>query len=273
MQNAQSGQASLINNSGIMKTIILGIDKNSTFNGKDVSIHVPISQNTDIQGIVLSDESHRKGDINISSEVILADEDVKAEENLNRISIELESEGVHLDVPKKHILDKETLIENSLLYDLFCSGNELLSESNGSYNNILLKLKCPVLLFPAKVPKVNHILLLFDGTSSSMTVIKQALAIFDDKIKASSVSVLALHNHNEKQYYREHLIVNFLLSKFPDVGVLGIQKDNLNKEMMRILKNNEGTLVFTGHYGAEIILKSELKNLILTFNNPFFFTY
>lgn len=274
MQNARSGHASLVNEAGLIKTVILGVNHRTEFPGKELLHWISANDISVIQSLVVNNYTGSTTNLHLSPshDSVIVGHDNETEERLIEFAAKFAEQGVELKNQVKRNYEIDHLNENSLLFDLFCAGSEFLHEDEVNYSDFLLNLKCSVFVYPKKTFTVKHILLVFDGTPSSMTVMKNAIALFKNNLRNASITLLALHKPREKQFYREHLIVNFLLAKFNDVGVLAIQKDILESQVKRILKNSPQTLLISGSYGAKIILNSDLKNLIKEKNVPLFFT-
>ncbi len=270
MQNAPFGPTSLGNDFKLNNTILIGIGRETDFSVSPFLAQFSDLSNVSFEAVIIEN-------INLLNELPVGDDSDSAssnKESLSRVDHyvkEFKAHDLNISVCPPNVNDPGYLRDRSILYDLFCVGEEVLKEENSLLFDYFYELKCPVLIVPNGENSPDHILFLFDGTPESVLGVKKFIKMFSGKIINSTVTAMILNDHVASGF-NEKIIVDFLLANFIDVGVVFTTSHGLDRDLRRIVKQYPKSILLSGLTGAKSIVSQNVCNLISTDNIPVFFS-
>jgi hypothetical protein len=161
--------------------------------------------------------------------------------------------------------DDFCLSEYCQFADLVIAQNETVKRFAQNCSNKACKGNVPVLILPNSLRKINRIILIDDGTPSSLYAIKQFCQVFDDYCMRWEVSLLDyVTRYSSKHLTQQKLIVDYLKTHCSNIAVhpfTGEQPDKLRT----YLNVDQNTIVVTGsNPDAELIEKYFLNVKVAT---------
>ncbi len=271
MQNALYGHVSLTNSGMNMSgTLILGITCASKYEAKELLKLIPGLDKMELQGVIVDKNpstDQNCGKSGAKSVKLTQNKAVlEAESLLTKLKGEFKNEGLEFKILTKQNFNPDYLVENSVLSDLFCAGNDFLKDDK--YNRFLLELNCSVLIYPPHTYQVDHLLYLYDGTTSGVFIMKRMIRLFGKYLAEASVSTLIAHDGRDVNIPKESVIVEYLLANFKDVGVLAISPEFALRELKRLYKSHPNSLIVTGHDGVRLLMDPIIKEWLISNNIP-----
>lgn len=273
MQNALSGHAASRNDVGMAKSVIIGVNNHSHYEASEILQVFPNWESFDLEALIIDGNSSEPNNLKVSKKGVISPtkSSTDAELIICQLKDDLAKKGIDLKIPNKPHTNFDYISEHSVLYDVFCAGAEFLKENN-KYVEFLSNLNCPVYIYPGKFSPVDHVIFYFDGSPSGLKVVKKLLGVFGTEIKRSSVTILATDEARETGSLRENVIVEYVLSKFSDVGVLPVSNETIQKELTRVRNNHPNSMIISGHGGLSLLLAQPVKDWIINQEIPIFYT-
>lgn len=212
-----------------MKKIIAAFDglkfSNST---KDYAIHLAKISNAHLVGVFLEDISYTS--YKIYELVDIESTSTKKQSELNKKDEETrynavkifenacEKEGLNYTVHRDKHYAIDELIHESIYSDvLIINSNETLIHYEEKtptrfIQHTLAKAHCPVIVVPDKYKTIEKIVLLYDGTSSSVYAIKMFSYIFPS-LTGLPVEVVSVKNQNQSLHLTDNTLMKELMKR------------------------------------------------------------
>ena len=151
------------------------------------------------------------------------------------------------------------LIELSAFSDLIIT--DATEESLQQYHiiDLLTGAHCPVYLVSKTAQKIEHIVLTYDGSFSSIHAIKSYANLFPGMMQLPSTLVYITHDHSD-EFPREKNIKSWLPEHFKNVDFKIIHGKVAN-ELISFVKNIPGSLTIMGSFGRSSISRLFHKSL------------
>ena len=123
---------------------------------------------------------------------------------------------------------------------------------------ILKGSKCPVLILPEGVNKIDNIIFTYDNKESSVFAIRAFSNLFPGNSKDKIVSILSVMPNADEEMKNEKLLLNLVKQHYNNVGIQLLEGENISKEINNFAGNVQNPLVVMGAYG-----RSHISNLLL----------
>ncbi|MCK5469423.1 MAG: universal stress protein [Cyclobacteriaceae bacterium] len=123
---------------------------------------------------------------------------------------------------------------------------------------ILKGSKCPVLILPEGVNKIDNIIFTYDNKESSVFAIRAFSNLFPGNSKDKIVSILSVMPNADEEMKNEKLLLNLVKQHYNNVGIQLLEGENISKEINNFAGNVKNPLVVMGAYG-----RSHISNLLL----------
>lgn len=184
---------------------------------------------------------------------------------------------VHKDLYDSAIpqLTKETRFA-----DLMVIGSETFYKSGITYGSneylkdALHQTECPVIVVPEEFNFPAHIILAYDGSSSSVFAIKQFAQLFPELCNRKTILVYA---GDEKHTIPDQVLIEELAARhFRDLTITKINTDD-KKEIHNWFYLNRNSIVVSGSFGrsgiSELFRRSFMMELIKEYRTPVFIAH
>lgn len=142
---------------------------------------------------------------------------------------------------------------------------------------ILKGSKCPVLILPEGVNKIDNIIFTYDNKESSVFAIRAFSSLFSDNMKDKVISILSVMPNADEEMKNEKLLLNLVKQHYNDVGIQLLEGNNISKEIHNFAENVQNPLVVMGAYGrshiSNLLLPSVAQYLVKKSNLPLFIAH
>jgi nucleotide-binding universal stress UspA family protein len=123
---------------------------------------------------------------------------------------------------------------------------------------ILKGSKCPVLILPEGVNKIDNIIFTYDNKESSVFAIRAFSNLFPNNSKNKIISILSVMPNADEEMKNEKLLLDLVKQHYNNVGIQLLEGENISKEINNFAGNLQNPLVVMGAYG-----RSHISNLLL----------
>lgn len=272
MHSAPFGHTSLSNDFKLNNSILIGITKETSFSIENFLNQFGDAKNINFEAILIDSVKplNTISETDFESELFQVEPDQELDEKLNDISTIFSDNELKFDVCSPEKNDPDYLKDRSILYDLFCVGEEMLADENRIMFDLLCSMKCPIMVIPNGFVSPEHMLFLFDGTPESILGVKKFIKMFSDNIRDTTVTAMILNDFVNKGF-NEKIIVDFLLSNFIDVGVVFTTENDLERDTNRLIKNYPHSIILSGLRGAKSVVSQNVCKLICKDDIPLYF--
>lgn len=158
----------------------------------------------------------------------------------------------------KHTTFADLLI---LSYQIFfnCADNKL--DSSLLYQ-ILRGSKCPIMILPDNIKKIENIIFTYDGKESSVFAIRAFSNLFAGQSKNKPVSLLSvMPSPSGESIKNEKLLMDLIKQYFNDIGIQLLEGRNISDEINDFLNDVHNPLIVMGAYGRSRISNIHLPNV------------
>ncbi|MCK5207440.1 MAG: hypothetical protein KAQ79_05455, partial [Cyclobacteriaceae bacterium] len=111
---------------------------------------------------------------------------------------------------------------------------------------ILKGSKCPVLILPEGVNKIDNIIFTYDNKESSVFAIRAFSNLFPGNSKDKIVSILSVMPNADEEMKNEKLLLNLVKQHYNNVGIQLLEGENISKEINNFAGNVKNPLVVMG---------------------------
>ncbi len=216
--------------------------------------------------IGLTSEDRRKADvISICKE--------KAKEN-----------GIQCEIFNNFRLTTEEVIKHTtfadllvLSYQIFIPHDQDQPDSSLLYQ-ILRGSKCPVMILPDDIQKIENIIFTYDGKESSVFAIRAFSNLFAAQSKNKPVSILTvMKSASDERIKNEKLLTDLVKQYFNDVGIQLLEGRSISNEIASFARGVENPMIVMGAYGrsriSNILLPSVARSLLTQSNLALFIAH
>ena len=188
------------------------------------------------------------------------------------IALEEEAEklGMHFSMRKKGI-DETALGALSSVADLLIIDRKVLSNYCGQdiIADLVKAVTCPVLILPAQ-RKVESLLMVHDGSLSSVQAVKHFISIFNQNLRELPVSVLLSDPQSKKDIESEKIFVDYVKLFFANIGIQLMTDEPINCIVKSIKNTTSNPMIVVGKIGGNDILNCNDETRIITDSAPTF---
>ena len=201
---------------------------------------------------------------------------VEVSKMLERLQYATEMEKAAEDMEMEFEVFKGKLNDSSLrslsvVADLMVLDRKVLAPFCGEsvLSELISSVHCPVLVLPAD-RKVSRLMMVYDGSFSSVHALKSFLSIFHPKLRSLPFSVLVEDPESKVDMEQEKVFVDYLKMFFKDIGIQLMVEDAVDSlEQSLEIDEEKPLLLFGGRTGNEV-LNCNKENRHITDNNPSF---
>jgi nucleotide-binding universal stress UspA family protein len=276
-----------------MKKIIAAIDGlKYSESAAMYAVQLAKSSNAHLIGIFLDDftyHSYKIYDLIASEGVpsqkaaVLEKNDRKVRtESVKKFEAECHKAGLSYSIHHDRSIAIQELLHESIYADLLIIDKK---ETLTSYTekipthfirDLLGDVQCPVLLVPKKYKPINKVVLLFDGTPSSVYAIKMFSYLLSS-LKVPQLEVFSVKSEDQTMYLPDNkLMKEFMKQHFQEVEY-HVALGNTEEEIWNHLKSLESPLVVLGAYHrgrlSRWLKKSMADFLMKRLNAPLFIAH
>lgn len=195
---------------------------------------------------------------------VLSKELLIAAEKLNiNCKVFAEQENTEQLLLRKTSFSDLFLLDDFFLHDYCQKGDDQLYR-------LLLKIECPVLINPVNLGQVLNILIIFDGTKSSVKAIKDFVYLFEPVVQDKSITVFSMSPETEDEIAQERYLMHYLKSNFKDIGIQITDSEIVEKELTKFIKAASNPLLVMGASGFEPVCESGVINQVCEQHIPVF---
>ncbi len=174
---------------------------------------------------------------------------------------------------------KQTTFADLLIlsYQIFIDNVNSLPDSSLLYQ-LLKGSKCPVMILPDNIRRIDNIIFTYDGKESSVFAIRAFSNLFAGQSKNKPVSILTvMQSADEERIKNEKLLMDLVKQYFNDVGIQLLESRSISKEISNFALGVVNPIIVMGAYGrshiSNILLHSVARTLLTHFNFPLFIAH
>lgn len=178
--------------------------------------------------------------------------------------------GMEFKMHKKSI-DDNTLGALTSVADLLIINKEELSkyENQVVLTDIVKLVACPVLIIPDN-PQFENLLMVHDGSRSSVQAVKHFITIFNQDLRTLPVSVLTSDPKSNRDIESEKVFIDYVKLFFNDIGIQLMTDEPLNCMVRNIEYASNNSMIVVGEETGIDILNCTTKNKALLDELPIF---
>ena len=168
-------------------------------------------------------------------------------------------------------LNNTSLRSLSMVADLMVLDRKVLAPFCGEsvLSELIGNVSCPVLVLPEE-RGVSRLMMVYDGSFSSVHALKSFLSIFNPNLRSLPFSVLVEDPESKLAMDQERVFVDYLKMFFNDIGIQLMVDDAVESLERRLeIDGEKPLLLFGGRTGNEV-LNCNKENRHITDNNPSF---
>ncbi len=174
---------------------------------------------------------------------------------------------------------KQTTFADLLIlsYQIFIDNVNSLPDSSLLYQ-LLKGSKCPVMILPDNIRRIDNIIFTYDGKESSVFAIRAFSNLFAGQSKNKPVSILTvMQSADEERIKNEKLLMDLVKQYFNDVGIQLLESRSISNEISNFALGVVNPIIVMGAYGrshiSNILLPSVARTLLTHFNFPLFIAH
>lgn len=168
-------------------------------------------------------------------------------------------------------LNDSALIHMSAVADLMVIDRSVLDPfcGEGVLDDLVKSVYCPVLVLPED-KEINSLLMVYDGSFSSIQTLKSFLSIFHPNLRKLPFYVLVQDPDSKKDMEQERVFIDYIKLFFDDIAVQLMADDTVNCLVKSIESiADKPMLLFGGKAGSEI-MNCNAQNRQITEGSPSF---
>ncbi|MGF1637888.1 MAG: universal stress protein [Cyclobacteriaceae bacterium] len=214
---------------------------------------------------------------------LLSDEDKQKAEVISIFENKVRSSGLKYEIYNDFRLTSRELVKQSTYADLLILSyqafiNNISKQPDTSLIYQILKgSRCPVMILPTGVSKIDNIIFTYDGKESSVFAIRAFSNLFSRSCRDKEVSILTVMPSVDEEIKNEKLLLNFVRQHFNNVGVQMLEGSNISEEISNFASSVSNTIVVMGAYGrshiSNLLLPSVAKDILKKSRIPLFIAH
>ncbi len=174
------------------------------------------------------------------------------------------SPGVNFEMFKGEI-DDTVLGSLSSVADLLIIDSNIIEQFGGEdiLADLVAAVTCPVLVLPDDKP-VNSLIMVHDGTLSSVKAVKYFISLFDQQLRNLPVSVLVSDPKDKKDIESEKVFIDYIKLFFGDIGIQLMDNEPVQCLIKNIERSSQNPMIILGRIVGNDVLgrASEHKSII-----------
>jgi nucleotide-binding universal stress UspA family protein len=123
---------------------------------------------------------------------------------------------------------------------------------------ILKGSKCPVMILPEELPRVDNIIFTYDNKESSVFAIKAFSHLFSQGTRDKVVSILTVMPSADEEIKNEKLLLDLVKQHYSNVGIQLLNGSSISREILNFAGGVSNPMVVMGAYG-----RSHISNLFI----------
>jgi len=188
------------------------------------------------------------------------------------ISLEQAAEalGMEFKMFEKAINDN-TLSALSSVADLLIIDRKVLAAYCGEnfLSDLINVVSCPVLILPAN-RKIDNILMIHDGSHSSVQAVKHFITIFNQDLRAHPVSVLISDPKSNKDIESEKVFIDYVKLFFNNIGIQLMIDGPLKSMKENIISASSNSMIVVGENSGGDLLNCNDETRLVVDCTPIF---
>jgi nucleotide-binding universal stress UspA family protein len=194
---------------------------------------------------------------------------------------------------------KDTCIQHKVYHDFRLTAHEVIKQTTYAdllilsyqvfYNYITKKpdttllyqilkgSKCPVMIIPSSMNKVDNIVFTYDAKESSVFAIRAFSNLFSTATFDKIVSILTVMPSADEEIKNEKLLLDLVKQSYNNVGIQLLEGNNISKEISNFTNNVQNPLVVMGAYGrshiSNLLIPSVARNILKESKLPLFIAH
>ncbi|MEQ8302417.1 MAG: hypothetical protein RIB47_03415 [Cyclobacteriaceae bacterium] len=114
-------------------------------------------------------------------------------------------------------------------------------------------IECPTLLYFDSFTIPDEIVFLFDQDKASLAALKSFISLFGDLAKGKRITIITVSPGDDEDINYEKCLVNYVQKEFDDVGIVPMQRYDLEEEVLKMLSKLEAPLLIAGKPAIALI--------------------
>ncbi len=215
------------------------------------------------QKLVLVESSGKQAGREVSKLLTMLEHSLEMEHLANELHMEF-------DMFQSDLTD-DGLRHLSAVADLMVVDRKVLSPfcGEGVLEDLVKSVHCPVLVLPED-KEVKSLLMVYDGSFSSIQTLKSFLSVFHPKLRKLPFYVLVKDPDSKKDMEQERVFIDYLKLFFDDIGVQLMVDDTVNSLVHSVKSTAEKPLLLFGGKAGSEIMNCNVDNRQITDNSPSF---
>lgn len=216
------------------------------------------------------------------NELVSEEDQIKVEVLTNFIKC-IKTSGLKYEVHDADHLTYHELVKQSIYSDLMILSYQIFFKSLDDQPNenllfqILKGSRCPVLIIPEGIEKIDNVIFTYDSKESSVFAIRAFSNLFNSSFKDKIVSILTVTPSLQEEIENERLLMDLVKHHFNNVGLQLMEGTNTSQEIINFAREVENPLVIMGAFGrstiSNMILPSVAREIIKEKNIPLFIAH
>jgi nucleotide-binding universal stress UspA family protein len=280
-----------------MAKILVALNDNETFNANLFKLAEELFADISRQlfvGLLVKDVSYITSLGTYLGEPVLADflpyqsellteEDEKKAEVISKFERSAKDTCIRYEICNNYKMTIQEVVKQSTYADLLILSYRIFYNfsSNKPDTTLLYQIlkgsKCPVLIMPQGMDRIDNIILTYDGKESSVFAIKAFSNLFASQMKDKIVSILTVTPSAEEEIKNEKLLLDMSKQHFNNVGIQLLEGHNISKEINKFASGQKNPLVVMGAYGrshiSNLLIPSVARNILKTSRIPLFIAH
>ena len=104
----------------------------------------------------------------------------------------------------------------------------------------------PTLLYFDSFTIPDEIVFLFDQDKASLAALKSFISLFGELAKEKRITIITVSPDDDEDINYEKCLVSYVQKEFDDVGIVPMQRYNLEEEVLKMLSKLETPLLIAG---------------------------
>lgn len=214
---------------------------------------------------------------------LLSEEDEKKANVISKFEKKAKDTCIHYEIYHDFRLTAHEVIKQSTYADLLILSYQVFynyitkKPDTTLLYQILKGSKCPVMIIPPGMNKIDNIIFTYDAKESSVFAIRAFSNLFSTASSDKIVSVLTVMPSVDEEIKNEKLLLDLVKQYYTNIGIQLLEGNNISKEISNFTDTVHNPLVVMGAYGrshiSNLLIPSVARNILKESKLPLFIAH
>ena len=214
---------------------------------------------------------------------LVSEEEQKQAEAIHNFIKPAKKWGVRYEIYHDIRLTARELVKQTMFADLLILSYRLFDNTAPEKTDpsilydILKESKCPTLIIPEKIRRIDNLVFTYDGKESSVFAIKAFANLFGRATREKITSILTVTPSLDEEILNEKLLLNLVKQHYNNVGVQLLEGTHITQEISNFARSVTNPLVIMGAFGrssiSNLFIPSVARGIIEEGNTPLFIAH